>query len=382
MSKRTITFGIATLLAIALVGTGVWAVCGGSKIIGNTTAGYQQNISGTLNTDIITKFWRLGNAATDNSGTLLTDGMVLPYATGYYAWSDWGNTGVVGCIPSTVGERTVFLYNIANSGAARFLVMSVANQGSDTYDYGTVTNGPGNVLNPVAIPVPTVSGNTGPGTATITWTPNTMLKGYYDSAPTNNVITGYTIRYITTAGVAPATFATGSWTACTTGSNVNIGAAGADPGTAAVTFPAPGAGQRVYLAISVLFDGAAAGDTLGRETAFVGAPSGYFGPTAAPTFASVSATSTGVNFTSGAETRVASYQAFWATTASGTYQAAGLPVTARGDNSTYSISYRIITKSPTFFVKVKAAKTDGTSDWSSPVQVTQTSKLSPKVTTR
>lgn len=357
------------------------AQCSPGVAIGQVAGLQDFGATGGLGTTLLTSFWQVGAGGTANSGTLADDTMCTSYGTGYYVSTDWGNTGVVGC-PCPGGNcgtsRTAFLYSRANAGQGQFLVMSVAYSGS-YFNFDNITNGPGNIISALAIPALSVSGNTGPGTATVTWSNlNSSLKGYYDAAPTNNMITGYTIRYLATTGNStPASYATSAWTPCTTGSNVNIGLAGTDPGTATVTFPAPvNAGDRVYLAMSILFDGATAGDPL-RETQFVGQPSGYFGPTAAPLFNTVEASTSTVNFTSGTETRVASYQAFWAPSLTNTFQAVGQPVAALGSGSSYSINYRVMTTAPSYYVKVKASKTDGTFEWSAPVLVQKSTKISP-----
>lgn len=378
---------LLVLVVSAFVTTGLFAQCGSSTSALNV-AGWQQNVTGVLGTSVIVKFWQVGNMAAANSGTLGQAFIVGPYSTGFYVATDWANTGVVGCPgvgPGLIGTRTALLYSIGNAGAAQYLVMSVPwSAGLSRYDFDSITNGPGNVPAPVAVPVPTVQTSTVLGgniTANLTWTALTaaQLKGFYDAAPANNIITGYAIRYWTGAG-APGTFATGSWTLCPTGGTVNIGLAGTDPGAATVTFPAPLAGNRVYLALSILFDSQTAtiagrGEAQGfGETMFVGGPSSYFGPTAAGLFVRNDISSkqgmVTVDWTTNVETGVASFEVYYSAQKNGSYvPVAGASALPKGNNSSYLVTFAKPVKGQKLFYKVAAQMTDGSTQWSDVLKI-------------
>ena len=174
----------------------------------------------------------------------------------YYIQTNWGNNGAVGC--ASTSSRTAFLYSIENGGAAQYLLVSVNYLGAlNGWEFDTVTGGAtitepatcyGGVpvsclVTPVAIPGLTISNtvNNGNGTytLTLTWTAISNLQGYYDTAPTNNIITGLAVRYnATDSSSAPTDFSTASYPLATNGF-INWGLSGTDPGTATVTIPAP-----------------------------------------------------------------------------------------------------------------------------------------------
>jgi hypothetical protein len=253
--------------------------------------------------------------------------------------------------------------------------MSVFGDGSN-FDFDKVTNGPGNVCAPLLIPYPSsrskVADSNGSGwDYTLNWTPIANLKGYYDTDPGNNIITGLAVYYQTTSSATPPSNALSGWTLASGGTPnytgyVNWGASGSDPGTISVYVPNTPDGQYTYVAFALLFDGAAPGDAI-RMTQFLGLAAA--GPTASPLFANVTADPTTVAWTSGDESRVASYQAYMSLTQNGTYRAIGQPVAALGSGHSYTVNYRVV--APTYYVKIKASKTDGTFVWSSAVKVTR-----------
>jgi hypothetical protein len=301
--------------------------------------------------------------------------MATAYSTGYYVSSNWANTGVVGCpgIPSALGgTKTTFVYSIANGGAGQYLPMTTTWSTSlSRYDFDAITNGPGNVCAPLAIPKPVLTLDHQDASYyyfTVTWPAITNLKGYYDAEPAD-IITGIVIRtntsnadQHTSAGWAVGTLDDASAAVVTF--------SGSDPGTLPggryLRLAKPTA--QMFVATSLLFENAAPGDPI-RETAFVSGPAIVIGPTASPLFANVTADPTTVSWTSGDESRVASYQAYMSLTQNGTYKPIGQPVAALGSGHSYTVNYRVV--APTYYVKIKASKTDGTFVWSSPVKVTR-----------
>jgi hypothetical protein len=382
MNMKRILLVLAVSALGAFITTGLSAQCGqqSTASVFNSTAGYQTCTYTTPGTDIITKFWVYGHGATDNSGSQTTATMISGngQASGnVYPFTSWSggpvNTAGHPAPQGSSCDRTVFLYSVANGGAGQYLVMSVFGDGSN-FDFDKVTNGPGNVCAPLAIPKPTVTLSSQDASYyyfTVTWPSISNLKGYYDTAPANNIITGLVLRTATST----SSYATSAWTVGTlsdgTSAVINFGASGTDtgaiPGGLTLRLAKP-ISTGTYLAISLLFDGASPGDAI-RETSFVGAPLSVIGPTASPLFANVTADPTTVAWTSGDESRVASYQAYMSLTQNGTYRAIGQPVAALGSGHSYTVNYRVV--APTYYVKIKASKTDGTFVWSSAVKVTR-----------
>jgi hypothetical protein len=383
MKKQTKRFlivtGVLGLVGLLVaLGIQVFAACGDTELIANVSG--SQTAVGTLGTDCLVRFWLVGNGAANNSGTLADASIATGSSGNYKVNSDWGNFGVTGC-PNGAG-RTAVLYSSANGGNGQYVLVSV-NINNGIYWNFDDANG-GGACAPVNIPTIATVVAAGPLAdnsydLTITWTPIANLLGYNDTltSDSNNVITGVAAyRYNGTA--APTNFAKSAWTLASGGPNSRTGyvtfagvnSSNPDPGTMIVNVPGPiASGTVTYLALSVLFDGATPGDAI-RETQFVGP---YFnkpiGPTASPLFANVTADPTTVAWTSGDESRVASYQAYMSLTQNGTYRAIGQPVAALGSGHSYTVNYRVV--APTYYVKIKASKTDGTFVWSSPVKVTR-----------
>jgi hypothetical protein len=298
--------GLGTPDAYALASNwfaSVWNAKAGSS-------GYQTPAYTTPGTDILTKFWIVGAGGANNSGTLSTASMITgngQTSGKVYPFSAWGSTGTAFAAPhpnpSAGQDRTAFLYSVANGGNAQYLVMSVGGDGFN-FNYDGISNGTGssgNVCSPAPIPTLTINNSVensdGSYDVTVSWTPITALKGYYDTSPANNLITGAAIRYQTNS-TKPTNFLTGAWTLAAGGPNsrtgyVSWGNNGSDPGTLTVRIPGSiPSGQATYLAMSLLFDGATPGTGSGwnAETDFVGPASLQIGPTPAGVFASFGAT--------------------------------------------------------------------------------------------
>jgi hypothetical protein len=375
MNIKRIFLVLAISALAAFMTSGLFAACSVATPAKNVNHWENLGTNTGLGTTLLCNFWQYGSGATVNSGTMAQSLMAKPYSTGYYVSTDWGNGGVVGCPgagSALNGTRTVFVYSRANSGAGQYLVMSTLwNSTLSRYNFDAVTPA---TPTPLAIPKPAVTLSSQDASYyyfTVTWPAISNLKGYYDTDPGNNVITGLVLRTATST----SSYATSNWTVGTLsdGSSavINFGASGTDtgaiPGGLTLRLANP-ISTGTYLAISLLFDGASPGDAI-RETSFVGAPLSVIGPTASPLFANVTADPTTVAWTSGDESRVASYQAYMSLTQNGTYRAIGQPVAALGSGHSYTVNYRVV--APTYYVKIKASKTDGTFVWSSAVKVTR-----------
>jgi hypothetical protein len=371
--------GFALLGIAALVGSSIYAACGSTVLVGNASTGYQPSISGTPGTTLQGSFWQVGSGATANSGTLTTASMITAFGSGYYVYTDWVNLGAVGCpgVPPPAGTRNAFLYSIANGGSAQYLVMSVAVNGSGQFNYDDITNGPGNTPAPIAIPQVT-GGTRAPVTGgsdyTINWTALTALKGYYDSAPTNNIITGMAVYYWNGAG-APTnynTFDASNWVLAAGNSHtgyLNWGVAGTDPGSAVVFLPTA-APVSTYFALRPLFDGWTPG-TAGfvMAPAFVGQAQIFAGPTPAGLFVqdSVSAShgQVTVNWRTNVESAVAGFDVLYSRTKAGPFTlVAGTDTAPKGNNSAYSVTFPKPVRVERLFFKVEAHMTDGSSQFS------------------
>ena len=275
---QTLTM-IGIFLAAFLIPASTWAGCGTSMIILNSATGGQMNVVGTLDDGtgtgtIMTKFWLQGQSAQHNSGALQTIYQVQDWsANSYYVWSDWGDAAVVGDCPPSSGA-TIFLYSIANGGNAQYILLRAGYSSAYAgWDFDAITNGNGtlgaNTESPLPIPALTLVSQTTVGGMTnlnLTWTPIANLKGFYDVDPGTNLITGVAVRYFQ-GNAAPTSYKTANWPVAGV---VSFGAAGSDPGHAAVQVPETPSGMVTYVALSVLFDGGAPGGF--TETAFVGAP--------------------------------------------------------------------------------------------------------------
>lgn len=293
-----------------------------------------------------------------NSSNMLYETTAGCGLAGYSVLTSWDYAGFDGC-PSAA-DRVVIL---AEDNTSKYSVISRSSGGTQ-FDLDTVAT-------QVAASYPSISSitRTSAGGVTpavfdvaLTGLPANGNGGYAAAdAPAGPVISGYEIYY-QNAVAPPSVALPGSWTLCTNGT-----IAGATTASATgVQAPLPGAGN-TYLLVRMTFDS-------GFKANYGSAVYTSFGPTAAPVFASFAADASSATWTSGTETRVSSYQVYWATTANGNYQATGLSIAPKGDNQTYSSSYRVLTTANTYFVKVKATKTDGTFEFSAPVQVSKSTK--------
>jgi len=369
MIRRLMT-RIALVISPALIFAGISATslraqCPTSITVANVW-GWQAEVNGTPGETLLCKFWLVGSQNTLNSGTLRQDmGFATPYSTGYYVTTNWGNTGVEGC-PGfgevLNGTRTAFLYSIANNGAAQYLVMSTAwNSFYSRYAFDDITNGNSgygpNIETPLMIPSLAANPQTpsnGIMTVNLVWKSIENLKGFYDTAPDKNLITGVAVRYY--QGISkPSSFKTSDWKLAGV---VNFGDHGTDPGRATVQLP-DNADLQTYVALSILFDGSGPGGF--AETDFVGQPTlVLFSPAFFAEFGNVSAVLSGhppninVSFTMVAEQGVKSYTVEGSRSPMGLFMAL-TTIPAEG-NGAYGAS---VPKKGTKAIRIRATLGDG-----------------------
>ncbi len=360
-------------------------------------SGYQTATYATPGTDILTKFWIVGASAA-NSGTLATASVISGngQASGkVYPFSAWGSAGTAFAAPhpnpNAGQDRTAFLYSVANGGNAQYLVMSTGGDGFN-FNYDSITNGTGtnsNICAPVAIPKITSASrvsNAQGADYTVNWTAITNLKGYYDTAPASNLITGIAVYYWNASG-SPSTASdyavtNAKWALASGGPNSRTGyvtftGSATDPGTATVFLPTA-APNPTYVAFEVLLDGFTPGASgFKSETDFLGAAVELANPTAAGVFAAFGATLRHGEVTamwrSNVEGGVMAYQVAVAPAAK-KRPGAFLPVLTTpplGDDHAYAVAFplpeRVTTKA--FFVKVGALMQDGSVSWSDRVKL-------------
>ncbi len=366
---------ILILCTIALVFAGLCvaanAACPASRYVTNTNQTAVTGLSATP-ANVYARMWDYGLGSSINGTSLVaksagagctsTDSTATAwevsgcFVAGYSIIADmiYANQLATGCPANT--DRMVILFEdttgkysvISKIGSAgTWNLDAVATQAAVSYptiQYITRTSGPG--VTPAIFNV------------NLQGLPANGNGGYAAADGAATVITGYKVYY-QNAAAPPTPVLPGSWTLATGGT-----IAGATTATAtglSVTLPA--AGNNMYLLLSMTFD---YGESTYLPSVFTA-----FGPTASPLFANVTADATNVAWTSGDESRVASYQAYWSATATGTYSPIGQPVAALGSGHSYSVNYRVIVPAATYYVKVKASKTDGTFVWSNPVKVTR-----------
>ncbi len=364
-------------LVLALVGLtlpSVWAGCGSSVAIKCSSPGQQNNLLGTLGTDIKPYFWQVGTTA-NNSGTLVPTGYCISLGgNSYYVFSNWQDTGVNGCpgTPPAAGTRMAFVYDSKDSsGNGEYILMSVVwDSSNSSFDFGTVTTGnvSANVETPIAIPALTITNTTSDATnyyLTVTWTPIANLKGFYDTAPPGNEITSLNIRYATGSSAPVADLANYGSIGATVSTTTS------DPGTATVTIPkAAVASTKAFLRMFPVYEGGV------REAQFGGTASAAIGPTPAGVFAGFDAKlargTVTATWRSNAESGLALYQVYASKLVGGPYAPVNGTLTSpMGDSHVYTVTFpfpKTVAKRKVF-LKVKATDTDGTEWWTQPVKV-------------
>ena len=218
MKMKNVLTVLALSALAAFVTTSLLAGCGTPTPVLNVL-GWQKTMPGALGTTLLCKFWQVGNLA-NNSGTCPSSNMATPYSTGFYVTANWQNGGVNGCpglYPPT-GTRTAFLYTYVNpvtgGFAPSYIILSTAwSTPTARYDFDAITNGnggSGNTEIPIRIPQEisrSSAARAGGYDFTAGWTPiaAAALKGFYDSVPANNIITGLAI-YCSSSATLPTIF--------------------------------------------------------------------------------------------------------------------------------------------------------------------------------
>lgn len=211
---------------------------------------------------------------------------------------------------------------------------------------------------------------TGATTADITFPaiPASVYNGAYNgAAPASPIATHYKVYAWQAAdgnGPGPGQNSISSgWIECGGGATYPI----TQTTISGITIPAQVAGQGIVFSRSLVFEG--------TELPFVSESllplTGE--PLSAGVIDSVSAKASGLNtvvtWKSSDESRVTSYQVYWAPNASSQFAPVGSVVTPTGSNSTYSQSVRIPAQG-SFVVKVGANLLDGSVEYSSVASVT------------
>ncbi len=362
------------------------------------TGGYQTITYAAAGSDLLGKFWIYNLPATINSGTttqatMLTgngqaSGVVFPYCTWVNGTSSpthpspWDTTNSVTC------DRTVFLYSNYNNGSPQYLIMSVQGNSGKSFNFDLVTNGPGNVLAPFAMPQITSASRVataGGADYTVNWTAIANPKGYYDSAPAGNIVTGVAVYYWNAAGtptsITDYAITNLNWVLAAGGPSSRTGyvtfLTGADPGTTTVWLP-DAAPNPSYCALELLFDGVDPSQAAGfcARTDFVGHAVSLANPTPAGVFAGFDAKlamgTVTATWRSNAESGLAFYQVYASKLVGGPYVPINGTLTSpMGDSHVYTATFpfpKEIGKRKVF-LKVKATDMDGTEWWTQPVKV-------------
>ena len=401
MGRRLILIALsASLLAKSVVSLGQCQSQPGCSVW-NSTTGYQICTYSNPGIDILTKFWVVGAGSSNNSGSQSTatmisgNGQVSGHVFPFTTWS--GGTSFALPHPAPQGtscDRTAFLYSVANSGKAQFLIMSIYGDGTN-FNFDAITNGPSNILSPVTIPQMAITNSVktsdGGYDISLSWSSLANLTGglfgYYDSQPASNVVTGAAVYYWTnTSGTTPPTnYAVGAWTLASGGPNSQTGyiswgnSTPADPTALTVHIPGPiPSNNATYLGMRVLFDNWNPSMTsfFATATDFVGQASAQVGPTPAGVFAGFDAKlamgTVTATWRSNAESGLAFYQVYASKLVGGPYVPINGTLTSpMGDSHVYTASFpfpKEIGKRKVF-LKVKATDMDGTEWWTQPVKV-------------
>lgn len=294
----------------------------------------------------------------------------IPGAPGdYFLYTDWGmnlNGAWDGCTNPTGERACILIYDTSG----RYTLESKDKEGSGWVgfdDVGTVFAAPLGANGEVSATLTPVDATHMNVQFTFS---NYFLYGAYATGdqPSSPLPTQYQIYFLETTGPGstPASFATSSWTADTAGpyaigtTTLNNLAVPAHTNT----------NNRVWMSIAPIYEGLAF-PWVSNQPILIWASN--LDPAGAPVIASVSAKASGLNtvvtWKSSDESRVTSYQVYWAPNASAEFAPVGSVVTPTGSNSTYSQSVRIPAQG-SFVVKVGANLLDGSVEYSSVASVT------------
>jgi len=374
------------ILAILIFGSlSIFAACGSNTTLANANvaciSGMDPNPA-----NIYARLWIQGlnnpadGAGTDSDGVpavevdtgngcgyqgdyILGDDSCGGYGVGnYYLLADWVNLAYDGCPTSDGTIRAVLL---AYDTSGKYTVQS-RQQGEDWTDWdaiGTITAQPFGANGEVSATLTKVD-NTH---MNVTFTFNDyFLYGSYNGAKPSPIPTQYQIYFLETvgAGSTPASYKTSDWTAAGT---YTIGTTSINN---LVVPDHTNVNNRVWMSISPIYEGTTFPWVSNQPIRIW---SSNLDPGGAPVISSVSAKTSGLNtsvtWKSSDESRVTSYQIYWAPNASSQFAPVGSVVTPTGNNSTYNQSVRIPAQG-SFVVKVGANLTDGSVEYSSVATVT------------
>ncbi len=299
------------------------------------------------------------------SGVLMAPSCAGLSADEYIIMTDWLAIPYDGC-PTAAGTNRAVLLAYDTSG--KYVLESrLRSEGWTNWDaIGTIPAAPLNAETCAADPDGTgplgpIQQNGANIDVTFTAFPASVLYGSYNGAAPSIIPTQFRVYFLESAA-APANFATGAWVA---GNTYPIGT------TSVTNMPYPtlvNPNNRLYMSRSLIFEG--------TELPFVsqsptilwqGNP-----PAGAGVIASSSANKSGidtvVNWTSNDETMVTSYQIYWAPQGSSDFAVIGNVVNPQGNNHTYTATVRIPSQG-SYTVKVGANLTDGTVEYSSPMNI-------------
>jgi len=379
-------FLIATILILGSLS--IFAACGSNTTLANSAIACVSGLNATP-ANVTARLWVQGlNNPTDNAGTD-SDGMpsvdttcawdgsggVLMDGPGcvglssgeYILLTDWLTLAYDGC-PTAAGTNRAVLLAYDTSGNYVLESRLRSENWQDWDAIGTI---------PAAIPTfanDTLSGGvatrTGATTADVTFPaiPAAVYNGSYaGAAPASPIATHYKV-YAWQGGSAdgPTVNAISNprWVACGGGTAYPI----TQTTINGMTIPAQVAGQGIVFSRTLVFEG--------TELPFVSNSllglTGEDGPLAAGVIASSSAQKSGIDtvvrWTSNDETMVTSYQIYWAPQGSSDFAVIGNVVNPQGNNHTYTATVRIPSQG-SYTVKVGANLTDGTVEYSSPMNI-------------
>jgi len=372
------------ILAILIFGSlSIFAACGSNTALANANIPCMSGVDPN-SANIYARLWIQGlNNTAEGSGTD-SDGVpaVEPapcafqgdYVLGpndcsgfgvgtYYLYADWINLAYDGCPTSDGNIRAVLL---AYDTSGRYTVQS-RRQTEDWNNWdaiGTIAAQPFGANGEVSATLSQVDNTHMNVTFTFN---NYFLYGSYNGAqPSSPIPTQYQIYFLETVGPGstPASYATSAWTAAGTY------AIGTTTINGLVVPDHTNVNNRVWMSISPIYEGTTF-PWVSNQPILIWASNSD--PAGAPVITSVSAKTSGLNtsvtWKSSDESRVTSYQVYWAPNASSQFAPVGSVVTPTGNNSTYTQSVRIPVQG-SFVVKVGANLLDGSVEYSSVATVT------------
>ncbi|MFB3851562.1 MAG: hypothetical protein ACE14Q_06535 [Acidobacteriota bacterium] len=284
----------------------------------------------------------------------------------YYFLADWVNLAYDGC-PNTA-DGTIRAVLLAYDTSGRYTLQSrrYSEDWTNWDAIGTIAAQPLGANSEVSATLTPVD-NTHMDVA-FNFSNYFLYGSYNGSQPSSPIPTQYQIYFLETvgAGSTPASYLTSAWTPSAGGPY----AIGTTTINGLVVPDHTNVNNRVWMSVSPIYEGTTF-PWVSNQPILIWASN--LDPAGAPVIASVSAKASGLNtvvtWKSSDESRVTSYQVYWAPNASAEFAPVGSVVTPTGSNSTYSQSVRIPAQG-SFVVKVGANLLDGSVEYSSVASVT------------